>query len=206
MKTINLKLETLNHKHNKMWFTMSPVTSFVIASFVNMALCTRNLSLHCISAGVSRCACIVTESNSSGRAQDVTNVQPVVPENLVICQITNNISRRPGCHNAIVWPNAVLFRARRLYLQSQCWTSWAPTAPFLRNYWVYIALPENQREGFVLPWTRPACLSCSSAAARRRFAYSIRLHGCERERKKKEFLLGNRGTVLDDRGITSKLR
>jgi hypothetical protein len=52
--------------------------------------------------------------------------------------------------------------------------------------------PGMRRKGFVLPWTRPACLSCSSAAACRRSAYLTRLHDSERRRKS-----GNEWTIQD---------
>ena len=55
-KTANINAEPQN--------TMSPVTSFGTISLATMALCTRDLSLHCMSGGASRCACIVTESNN----------------------------------------------------------------------------------------------------------------------------------------------
>uniref|UniRef100_A0A0A9G9F3 Uncharacterized protein n=1 Tax=Arundo donax TaxID=35708 RepID=A0A0A9G9F3_ARUDO len=46
---------------------MSPVISFGAMSLSTMALCTRNLSLHCMSGGASRCACIVTRTSAVDR-------------------------------------------------------------------------------------------------------------------------------------------
>nr|ACR34217.1 unknown [Zea mays] len=46
---------------------MSPVTSFGMVSLATMALCTRNLSLQCMSGGASRCACIVTTTSALDR-------------------------------------------------------------------------------------------------------------------------------------------
>lgn len=117
MPNYNLRQQVFEIRLLETRYTISVVMSFVVAPWSTMTLWTRNLSLHCMSGGASRCACIVTESKCNLLRRKYNIFLPST-ENLGQRkdQHTDNNTCRPRQDDPSIWPDAVFLRACRLHL------------------------------------------------------------------------------------------
>lgn len=107
-------------KMKQISITISWVISLAAIPGVATTPCTRNLSLHCMSGGISFCACIVTcitkKPTILGRMNKIAKTKKWKKREEKQKKHTDNITCGSGGDSASVRPNTVLFGACCFYL------------------------------------------------------------------------------------------